>query len=352
VPRTVELLGRVVAHATAQVRPQVDGVVRKVAFTGAGAVKEGDVLYELDDRKYRAALAAASAALKKAQAATVAAQAVFDRNEQLAAREAVSTQTLDDARAALLQAQADEEAAGADVEAAQINLDNTIIHAPIGGVIGLSAVSVGALVTANQTDALATIRQIDPVYVDLVDSSANLLRLRDQVDAGELGRDQGAAPSVVLTLENGRQYNQTGSLQPGEMVVSETSGTFSLRAEIANPDSILLPGMFVRARVDLGTVPNAFLVPQRAVARNDKGEPTLYVVSADGKAEQRTIATSGSIGNDWIVTAGIADGERLIVDGFQKISAGTAVTPVVATIDADGVVRQTITTAREEGAPR
>jgi membrane fusion protein (multidrug efflux system) len=318
-----------------------------VAFREAGTVEARDVLYELDDRKFQAAVAAAEAALKKAGAAHAAARITFDRNEKLAATNAVSAQTLDDARSSLLQAEAEEEAAKAELDAARINLDNTIIRAPIGGIIGLSTVSAGALVTANQTQALATIRQIDPVYVDMVDSSANFLRIRDEVEAGRLGRERDAAPAVALTLENGRAYDRKGEMKLADMVVSQTSGTFSLRATFANPDRVLLPGMFVRAGVDLGSMPNAFLVPQRAVQRSANGDPTLYVASGDDKAELRAIATGGAVGNDWIVVDGVADGDRLIVDGFQKISDGAAIRPVEATIDEDGVVRQTISPATD-----
>lgn len=349
VPQSIELPGRVVAYATAEVRPQVDGIVRKITFSEARAVKAGDVLYEIDDRKFQAAVAAAEAALKKAEAATAAAKITFDRNEKLAATNAVSAQTLDDARSSLLQAEAEEEAAKAELDTARINLDNTVIRAPISGIIGVSAVSVGALATANQTDALATIRQVDPIFVDLVDSSANFLRIRDEVEAGRLGRERGMAPAVALTLENGRPYAQKGEMKLADMVVSQTSGTFSLRATFPNPDRVLLPGMFVRAQVDVGSMPKAFLVPQRAVQRSVSGDPTLYVVSRDGKAELRTITTSGSAGNDWIVVDGVAAGDRLIVDGFQKISDGTAIEPVAATIDDNGVVRQEISSATESG---
>lgn len=349
VPRSIELPGRVVAYATAEVRPQVDGIVRKVTFRETRAVEAGDVLYELDDRKFQAAVAAAQAAVKKAEAATAAAQITFDRNETLARSNAVAAQTLDDARSSLLQAQAEEEAAKAELDTARINLDNTIMRAPIDGVIGVSTVSVGALVTANQTEALATIRQIDPVHVDMVDSSANFLRIRDEVEAGRLGRDRDAAPTVALTLENGRAYALKGEMKLADMVVSQTSGTFSLRATFANPDRVLLPGMFVRAAVDLGSMPNAFLVPQRAVQRSASGEPTLYVASGDGKAELRTVTTNGSIGNDWIVVDGVADGDRLVVDGFQKISDGAGITAVEATIDENGVVRQVVSASTDNG---
>ncbi len=352
VPRTIELPGRVVAYATAEVRPQVDGIIRKVAFREAHQISEGDVLYELDDRKFQAAVAAAAAAVRKAEAAAVAAQATFERTEKLAATNAVSAQTLDDARSSLLQAQAEVEAAKAELDTARINLDNATILAPITGVIGLSAVSAGSLVTANQSDALATIWQIDPIYVTLVDSSANLMRIRDEVEAGRLGREPDVAPVVTLTLENGRAYAQTGKLTLAEIVVSQTAGTFALRSTFPNADGVLMPGMFVRASVDLGSMPDAFLVPQRAVQRGDDGRATVYLVSQDGKAEVRTITTLGSTGNDWIVGEGVKNGDRLIVDGFQKISDGSAVVPVAATIDADGVVPQSISAGGEAGGSK
>lgn len=342
VPRDIELPGRVVARATAEIRPQVDGIVRKVVFQEGKQVAEGDVLYELNDNKFRAAHAAAAAALKKAEATTVAAQAKFERTQRLALTNTASAQTLDDARAALLQAEADVEAAKAALETAQINLDNATVRAPIAGRIGVSAVTVGALVTENQTDPMATIRQVDPIYVDLVDSSANLLRIREEVESGRLGREKGVPAAVALTLENGKPYALKGSISLADMVVRQSTGTFILRATFPNPDRILLPGMFVRAHVDLGTMPSAYLVPQRAVLRADNGDATAYVVSQENKAEQRVLTTSGSVGNNWIVVGGINEGERLIVDGFQRLSNGVAVSAVEAEIDERGVVKQSL----------
>lgn len=344
VPRTMELPGRVVALATAEIRPQVAGIVRKVAFKEGGIVKANDVLYELDDAKFKAAYAAAEAAVKKAQAATTGAQTAFDRNEKLSVSNAVAAQTVDDSRSTLLQAQATEEAARADLETARINLANATIRAPIDGIIGVSSISVGALVTENQTDALATIRQIDPINVDLVDTSANLLRIRDEVDSGKLGPEPSKPPAVTLTLENGKPYGTPGTISLTEMVVSETTGTFTLRATFPNSQRVLLPGMFVQATVDLGALNGAFLVPQRAVTRGDDGTATIYVVSADNKAEAKRITTTGTSGNNWIVTGGVSSGDRLIVDGFQKFSAGAEVEPVEATIDDNGVVEQNLTT--------
>jgi membrane fusion protein (multidrug efflux system) len=342
VTRDTELPGRVVALATAEIRPQIDGIVRKIVYREGGQVAEGEALYELDDRKFRAAQDAAAAALKKSEATVTSASAAYQRAEKLIASKAVSDQDLDDARSTLLQAQADAESARADLETAKINLDNATIRAPIGGMIGTSGVSVGSLVTANQTDALATIRQIDPVYVDLVDSSANLLRIRDELRSGVLSRDKGNPPKVKLILENGETYDQQGTISLADIVVSESTGTFSLRAKFPNPDHVLLPGMFVRTSVELGTMNKTFLVPQRAVTRDDAGDAIAYFVSDDNKVEQRTITTVGNSGQSWIVTAGVSPGDRLIVDGFQKISPGAAVTTVAAKIDDNGVVEQTL----------
>jgi membrane fusion protein (multidrug efflux system) len=348
VPRDVELPGRIVALATADIRPQVDGIVRKIAFQEGKQVEQGDVLYELDASKFKAAQAAAAAALKKTQANTAGARSKFDRTQKLALTSIASVQTLDDARSTLLQAEADEEAAKAALDAAQINLDNATVRAPISGRVGVSTVSVGALVTENQTDAMVTIRKVDPIYVDLVDSSANLLRIRDEVQAGRLGREKGVPAAVSLILENGKSYQSEGSISLADMVVRQSTGTFIMRATFPNPDRMLLPGMFVRAFVDLGSMPNAYLVPQRAVLRADNGAAVAYIVSGDGKAEQRVLTTSGSAGNSWIVTNGVSDGDRLIVDGFQRLSKGVAVTAVEAVLNENGVVKQTIAPVASE----
>jgi membrane fusion protein (multidrug efflux system) len=347
---TSELPGRVLASATAEIRPQVDGIVRKQVFKEGSEVKEGDILYELDAAKFKAAHDAAAAALQGAQAAQAGAQAKFDRTEQLVTSRTASAQSLDDARAELLQAKANVASAQAAVETAQINVDNTVIRAPIPGRIGTSAVSVGSLVTANQTDALATIRQIDPVNVDLVDSSANLLRLRAQAHAGTIGRDEQGPPKVTLVLEDGSTYSETGKLSLAELVVSQTTGSFSLRSVFANPHRILRPGMFVRATVAIGSTPGAFLVPQRAVTRNEAGKATAYFVTDDNKAKMRILTAGRAVGNDWLVTAGVADGDRLIVDGLQMISDGSAVSPVEVVIDESGVVKQTIDDPGNAGA--
>ena len=350
VPFSMELPGRVLASSTAEIRPQVNGIVRERAFREGSEVAAGDVLYRLDDDTFQAAHDAAAAALQGAEAGLAGAQNRFDRTQRLAESNTASAQALDDARVELLQAQAGVASATAALAAARINLDNTTIRAPIPGLIGTSSVSVGSLVTANQQEALATIRQIDPVNVDLMDTAANRLRLRAQVEAGTLGRDREQRPAVKLVLEDGSAYPETGTISLTDVVISETTGSFALRASFANPRRLLRPGMFVRATVHIGNTPDAFLVPQRAVTRNAGGEATAFFVGEDGKVEARAIETGRAIGNDWLVTGGVNEGDRVVVDGLQKISDGTAVRPVEVEIDADGVVRQEI--AAPQATPR
>ncbi len=336
VPITIELPGRVSATKVSEIRPQVDGLIQKRVFTEGGQVKAGDLLYQIDPRPYQAAYDAAAAALEKTQAAVPSAQAKVDRYNQLVGVNTVTAQSLDDAKATLAQAKADVAAAEAALASAQINLDYTKVLAPISGLISTSTVTEGALVTANQATALATIREIDPINVDLTDSSTNLLRIRSLIESGRLKRGDGP-PSVQLKLNDTLVYDKTGELRSAEATVNETTGTFSMRASFENPTRILLPGMYVRAIVDLGNDEGAFLVPQRAVNRNAKGDATAMFVSKDGKAETRVLKTMQSVGSDWLVESGISDGDRLIVDGLQKIGDGQAVNPIEVTLDAAGV---------------
>lgn len=344
VARSTMLPGRVAASATAEIRPEVAGLVKEISFQEGANVAEGDALYVLDAVRYQAEYDAAVANLRRAEAEAVAAKAAVDRAERLAESETISQEALEEARTNLAMAQADVAVQEANRQSAEISLDKATIRAPIEGIIGKSSVSVGALVTANQSDALATIRQIDPIFVELVDSSVNLLKIRDQFEAGLLDND-GEPPAVQLTLESGRVYERTGTISLADIVISESTGTFLLRAVFDNPDQVLLPGMFVRAVADLGETSGAFLVPQRAVSRNAAGEATAYFVSEDGKAENRVLTTTISIGNDWLVTGGVSDGDRVIVDGLQKIGDGTEVTPLEVEIDEDGVVKQELATA-------
>lgn len=349
VPFVMELPGRVLASATAEIRPQVNGIVRQQEFREGSEVRAGDILYRLEADAFQAAHDAAAATLQGAEAALAGAEARFNRTQRLAQTATASAQALDDARVGLLQAQANVAATAAALEAARINLDNTVIRAPIRGRIGTSAVSVGSLVTANQQAALATIRQIDPVNVDLVQSSANRLRLRAQSQAGTFGRGE-ERPVVRLILEDGSDYDLPGTISLAEIAVSETTGSFALRARFDNPERVLRPGMFVRATVHAGHTPNAFLVPQRAVTRNAAGEATAFFLTDADTVELRIFETGRAVGNDWLVTAGVADGDRVIVDGLQSISDGTPVRPVEVRIDSDGVIRQQIAAPRTGAA--
>jgi len=349
VPITTTLPGRIVASATAQVRPQVGGIITSVAAQEGQPVNAGDLLFVIDDKNYQAEVAAAQASLASANAQLPSAESKVKRYETLAGSGGVTQTDLETARVELAQAQASVQSAEAQLQIRQISLEQTKVTAPISGMLGTLNAEVGSLVTAGQGDALATIRATDPVYVELVESSANILALRPETSS-ELPQQPPPSPTVNLTLEDGRLYDQIGSISSADLVVSETTGTVTVRATISNPERILLPGMFVRAHISLGEQENAFLVPQRAVTFNSRGEPTGYFVSADNKAEQRTLAATRDMNNAWVVTAGVNAGDKLIVDGFQKISDGTAVTPLQVTISDDGVVYQDMKASAADGA--
>ena len=342
VPLTTLLPGRVAASATAEIRPQVGGIIESVAFTEGSLVEKGDLLFQLQSDTYEASLAVAKANLAKVQAALPSAESKVNRYENLVAGGGVSQTELEDARVALLQAQADVAAAQANLQTAEINLAQTRITAPISGIIGVASVSTGALVSAGQQDALATIRQLEPVYIQLVDTSRNLLRFRESV-VGDAPVETLPKPKVTITLEDGSSYEHSGTVELADTVVSETTGTISIRASIPNPERMLLPGMFVRATVYVGNGEQAYLVPQRAVSRNSEGAATAMFVGADDKVETKVIATERTYNNSWVVVAGVADGDRLIVDGLQKISEGTEVSAIDVVINEDGVVLQDMT---------
>jgi membrane fusion protein (multidrug efflux system) len=337
---TAELAGRTTASLTAEVRPQVSGLIQTRVFKEGSEVKAGDTLYQINPASYRAALDSAKATLQKSNAALPSAQAKFDRYEGLVKGNAVSKQDFDDASAALAQAKADVAAAQASVDTAQINVDYTKITAPIGGRIDKSELTPGALVTASQTVVLTTIRTIDPINVDVTASSTALLNWQQQIKDGKL-KFGGPNVSVKLKLDNGTVYPQTGKLAFVESNVSQTTGTFNLRAEFPNPDRTLLPGMYVRATIEEGVAENSFLVPQRGVTRNTKGEAIAMFVTAAGKVESRTLNVGRNVGNNWLVNDGIKDGDRVIVEGTQLVKPGQDVTGVEVTIDENtGEVRK------------
>ena len=342
---TAELPGRTAASLVAEVRPQVSGIIQKRFFQEGSEVKEGAALYQIDPASYQAAYDSALAALQRAEAAVPSAQAKAERYQSLIAQKAISQQELDDARASLAQAKADVASAKAAVETSRINLNFTTITAPISGRIEKSVLTQGALVTASQTTPLTTIRTLDPINVDVTQSSTNLLNLREAIKDGRI-KISGENVSVRLKLENGTIYPQTGKLEFYEAAVSEATGTFLVRAEFPNSDRLLLPGMYVRALVEEGVASNSFLVPQRAVSRNTKGEPTAYFVNEAGKVEQRVLTIGQSVGNNWLVTAGVSDNDRVVVEGMQLIRVDQAVEAVEVVIDdTTGEVRE-----RKQGA--
>jgi len=318
-----ELPGRTTDFRQAEIRPQVSGILQKRHFTEGQQVSAGELLYQIDPAPYQAALATAEANLSRAQAAATNAQQRLKRLQGLIASQVVSQQDVDDARAAVLQAEAEVQAAGAQRQAARINLDYTRITAPIAGQIGRSMVTEGALLTANQGEVLATIRQLDPIYVDLTQSSSELLQLRRQ-----LTDTQQQAVSVKLALEDGSQYPAAGELQFSEASVDPSTGMVTLRAVFPNPDRLLLPGMFVRASLVQAEQSNVVLVPQAAVQRLPKGATQVLVVNNQQQVEARQITLGRSYQQYWVVQDGLAAGERVVVAGLQKVQPGAQVNAV------------------------
>lgn len=321
-----ELPGRVSALLVAEVRPQVGGIVKQVLFTEGSEVKAGQLLYQLDDAVYQAGVSSADAARLKAQAVADNARRNAARGAELQKTRLISEQDNDALQAALQQAEADLAAARAAVETARINLAYARITAPIRGRIGKSVVTRGALVTANQGEALATIQQLDQVYVDVTQSSSEWLQLR-----GELGSAGTAASKAVqLTLEDGTAYPQAGRLQFTDVTVDQTTGSFLLRVLVPNPQRLLLPGMYVRATINEGTVANGLLAPQQGITRDPKGNATAMVVDAEGKAQQRPVHAARTVGDQWLISEGLTAGDRVIVEGLQKIMPGMPVVAVEA----------------------
>ncbi len=320
-----ELPGRASAYLVAEVRPQVSGIIQKRLFTEGDDVKAGDVLYQIDPAPYQAAYAAARATLARAEANVMSIRNRAERYKELAAINAVSQQDLDDASAALKQAEADVESGKAAVETARINLAYTRIAAPISGRTGKSNVTVGALVTANQPASLTVIQQLDPIYVDATQSSASLLQLKRSMAAGRIkgtGPDQAR---VKLLLEDGTPYPSEGSLKFSDVSVDPTTGSFILRMVFPNPKHMLLPGMYVRPVIQEGIVERAILIPQQGASRDPKGNPVALTVDAQGKVEQRMIVIDRAIGDKWLVSSGLEPGDRVIVEGSQRIRPGAPV---------------------------
>lgn len=328
VPVPVTLAGRVAALETSEVRPQVTGLVRRIAFQPGGYVRAGQPLFQIDPSLYRAASAQAQANLASAEANAAAASARAARYKPLAEMEAVSQQDYDDAAAAARAARAAVAQQRASLDTARINLRFTNVPAPISGRIGRPLVTVGALVGASQAEPLAVIQRTDSVYVDMQQSAADLTRLRQALMA-ENGTDTGST-SVRLRLDDGSLYPTTGTVQFSEVTVNESTGTVTLRARFANPQGLLLPGMFVTAEFDQAVETGVFLVPQAAVQRDFNGDSFVFVVGSDGKAIRRVIEAERTSGANWVVTSGLKPGERVIVQGLANLKSGAEVKAVPA----------------------
>lgn len=322
---TAPLPGRVAASSEADVRPQVNGIIRERLYVEGRPVAKGDLLYRIDAATYEAQKASAEAQVAQANATLRSAQREFDRQQALSDRNVVSQQNLDAATSAREIAAASVKVAEAQLLATEIDLERTEVRAPIAGIAGLSDVSQGALVTSGQATPLTIIRTIDPVHVDVTQAAADMLRWRRAADGTAFAADSGH--TVKLVLADGTTYEHEGELSAAEPHVSEGTGTIVLRLSFPNPEGLLLPGMYVQVEMPQGVVKDAILVPQQAVTRDRRGEPMALVVNADNVVEERRLTVLRDYGADWVVTAGVAAGDRVIVAGLQKTAAGATVAP-------------------------
>jgi membrane fusion protein (multidrug efflux system) len=325
---TTELPGRTSPYRIAEIRPQVNGLIQKRLFTEGSDVQADQVLYQIDPAPFQAALDNAQAALGRAKANLPALQLRADRYKEALADKAVAQQDLDDATAALKQAAADIQYYQAMVETARINLGYTRVVSPISGRIGRSTVTDGAIATAYQPAALATIQQLDPIYVDVPQSTTELLRLQRRLEEKLVNRDGTNANQVDLILEDGTKYPLEGTLQFRDVSVDPTTASVILRMVFPNPNGVLLPGMFVRAVVKEGVNEQSILIPQQAVSRDPKGNPVALIVNASGKVEQRMLTMDRAVGDQWLVSSGLAPGDRIIAEGMQKVQPGATVKEV------------------------
>ncbi|HEX4502835.1 MAG TPA: multidrug efflux RND transporter periplasmic adaptor subunit AcrA [Scandinavium sp.] len=329
---TTELPGRTSAFRIAEVRPQVGGIILKRNFTEGGEIQAGVSLYQIDPATYQAAYDSAKGDLAKAQAAAKIAQVTVSRYQKLVGTQYISKQDYDTALADAQQASASVLAAKAAVETARINLAYTKVTSPISGRIGKSSVTEGALVQTGQADALATVQQLDPIYVDVTQSSNDFLRLKQELASGSLKQVDGKA-KVDLVTQDGITYSQSGTLEFSDVTVDQTTGSITLRAVFPNPDHTLLPGMFVRAKLEEGINPTALLVPQQGVTRTPRGDASAMVVGEGDKVEVRQITAAQAIGDKWLVTKGLKDGDRVIITGLQKVRPGAQVKAQEVTSD-------------------
>ncbi len=329
--QSASLPGRATSFLTSPVTPQVTGVIQKRLFTEGSVVHEGQVLYQIDPAPYQATYDADKANLEKAQAALLSARPIAERDRSLAAIDAISKETLEDAEATLKQDEATIDEDKAALESARINLNYTRVTAPVTGTISASTYTPGALVTADQTTALATIYAYDPMYLDVTESSTDVLALRKKLASGAYKTDANGNAKVRITLEDGTAYAHEGTLQFAGVGVDETTGTVTLRVIVPNPEKLLLPGEYLHAVIDQGINENAILVPQQAVAHDQRGNATALIVDGENRIEQRTLMLEGTANNnEWVVTGGLAAGERIVVAGSQFVSVGDTVKAVEA----------------------
>lgn len=324
---TTQLPGRTSAYETSEVRPQVDGLIVARLFEEGDFVKAGQALYRLDAAPYQAKVANSRAALARAKAAIASTEALASRYSGLEKINAISKQDYDNAVTQAQQARAEVLAQEAVLQSAEIDLKRTTITAPISGRIGRSMVTVGGLAAAGQASPLATIQRLDPIFVDIAQSSGDVLRLRKAVLAGELSRDKASARARLL-LEDGSTYSGEGSVRFTDVTVDPSTNTQTIRARFSNPDGVLLPGMYVRAELIDGVRANAVLVPQRAVGRDEKGNGTVLIVSSDDKLQARKLHTERTIGTDWLVSSGLQSGDKVVIEGASGLQPGTAVKAV------------------------
>lgn len=330
---TTELAGRLTSYMVSDVRPQVGGIIQKRLFEEGSMVKKGQLLYQIDPAPFQAAHDQAVANLKRAEATLKSVRAKADRYAELVNINAVSKQDAEDAAAARDQAAAEVAAAKAAVQTARINLEYTRVTAPISGRIGRSTFTPGALVTAGQAQTLATIQTLDPIYVDVTQSGAELMALREAFLSGSIKGGDAQTAKVRIILPNGKAYAHEGTLKFSEVSVDPSSGSAVIRAAVPNPDGLLLPGMYVKAQLTQGIASDAILAPQQAISRNERGEAVAMLVNAEGKVEPRIVSAARAVGNKWLITDGLKAGETLIVDGFLKIRPGAPVKTVAASLN-------------------
>ena len=327
---TTELPGRTSAYRVAEIRPQVSGLIKKRLFTEGSEIQAGDLLYQIDPQPFEAALDNANAALGRAEANLPALRARVQRFKDLLTDKSVSQQDYDDAEGALRQAEADTKFWKASAETARINLGYTRITSPISGRIGRSAVTDGAIVTSYQPTPLAVVQQFDPIYVDVNQSTSELLNLQKRIDEGKLAHNESAEKKVRLILQDDAVYPLSGTLQFRDVSVDPTTATVVLRMVFPNPQQILLPGMFVRAIVEEGSSDNTILIPQQCIVRDPKGNPGVLVINAESKAERRALVLDRAIGDKWVVSSGLAPGDKVIMEGIQRVRPGMPVKEAAA----------------------